>query len=61
MAAVATPGLIDAQTVVGVSGRLNVPADQDQDEPSDPNQADARILDSFYPDEPLLAFALRQA
>jgi imidazolonepropionase-like amidohydrolase len=58
-AAVVTPGLIDAQTVVGVSGRLNVPADQDQDERSDPNQSDARILDSFNPDEPLLEFALR--
>jgi len=58
-AAVVTPGLIDAHTVVGVSGRLNVPADQDQDEKSDPNQADARILDSFNPDEVLLEFALR--
>jgi imidazolonepropionase-like amidohydrolase len=57
-AAVATPGLIDAHTVVGVSGRLNVPADQDHDEKSDPNQADARILDSFNPSEPLLEFAL---
>ena len=57
-AAVVTPGLIDAQTVLGVSGRLNVPADQDQDERSDPNQADARILDSFNPAEPLLEFAL---
>jgi imidazolonepropionase-like amidohydrolase len=43
---------------VGVSGRLNIPADQDQDEHSDPNQADARILDSFNPEEPLLEFAL---
>ena len=59
VAAVVTPGLIDAHTVVGVSGRLNVPADQDQDEKSDPNQADARILDSFNPREPLLEFALR--
>ena len=58
-AAVVTPGLIDAHTVVGVSGRLNVPADQDQDEKSDPNQADARILDSFNPNEVLLEFALR--
>ncbi|MDR3637298.1 MAG: amidohydrolase family protein [Isosphaeraceae bacterium] len=58
VAAVATPGLIDAHTVVGVSGRLNVPADQDHDEKSDPNQADVRILDSFNPSEPLLEFAL---
>lgn len=58
-AAVVTPGLIDAHTVVGVSGLFNVPADQDQDEMSDPNQADARILDSFNPAEPLLEFALQ--
>ncbi len=58
-AAVVTPGLIDTHTVVGVSGRLNISADQDQDEKSDPNQADARILDSFNPAEPLLEFALR--
>jgi imidazolonepropionase-like amidohydrolase len=59
-AAVVTPGLIDAHTVVGVSGRLNIPADQDHDEKTDPNQADARILDSFNPEEPLLWFALSQ-
>jgi imidazolonepropionase-like amidohydrolase len=58
-AAVVTPGLIDTHTVLGVSGRLNIPADQDQDERSDPNQADVRILDSFNPAEPLLEFALR--
>jgi imidazolonepropionase-like amidohydrolase len=57
-AAVVTPGLIDAHTVVGVSGFYNNPADQDQDEMSDPNQADARVLDSFNPNEPLLRFAL---
>jgi len=57
--AVVTPGLIDTHTVVGVSGLYNVPADQDQDEMSDPNQADARILDSFNPGEPLLEFALQ--
>jgi imidazolonepropionase-like amidohydrolase len=53
-----TPGLIDAHTVVGVAGLFNVAADQDQDETSDPNQADLRILDSFNPEEPLLQFAL---
>ncbi len=51
-----TPGLIDAHSVVGLSGFLNVPADQDHDELSDPNQADVRILDSFNPNEPLLQF-----
>jgi imidazolonepropionase-like amidohydrolase len=55
-AAVVTPGLIDAHTVCGASGKYNIAADQDQDELSDPNQADLRILDSFNPREPLLQF-----
>jgi imidazolonepropionase-like amidohydrolase len=60
-AAVVTPGLIDAQTTVGVAGILNVAkADQDQDELSDPNQADLRVLDSFNPNEPLLEFVREQ-
>jgi imidazolonepropionase-like amidohydrolase len=59
-AAVVTPGLIDAHTVVGLSGELNVEADQDQDETSDPNQADLRVLDSFNPREPLLEFLCRE-
>ena len=58
-AAVVTPGLIDAHSVVGLSGSLNISADQDQDEHSDPNQADLRVLDGFNPNEPLLEF-LRQ-
>ncbi len=59
-AAVVTPGLIDAHTVVGLSGKYNVPADQDQDEVSDPNQADLRVLDSFNPAEALLQFSREQ-
>jgi imidazolonepropionase-like amidohydrolase len=59
-AAVVTPGLIDAHTVVGISGQLNVPADQDQDEMSDPNQAELRVLDGFNPGEPLLEFLRMQ-
>ena len=58
--AVVTPGLIDAHTVVGLSGRYNIPADQDQDELSDPNQADLRVLDGFNPSEPLLEFLRTQ-
>src|SRR5439155_5893323 len=54
-----TPGLIDAHSVIGLTGALNIPADQDQDEGSDPNQADLRALDGFNPDEPLLEY-LRQ-
>lgn len=60
-AAVITPGLIDAHAVVGLSGALNFPkADQDQDERSDPNQADLRVLDGFNPTEPLLQFVREQ-
>ncbi|MBI3823798.1 MAG: amidohydrolase family protein [Planctomycetes bacterium] len=52
-----TPGLIDAHSVVGLSGALNFKkGDQDQDEMSDPNQADLRVMDSFNPHEPLLQF-----
>jgi imidazolonepropionase-like amidohydrolase len=54
---VVTPGLIDAHSVMGLSGALAFKkADQDQDEMSDPNQADLRVLDSFNPQEPLLQF-----
>jgi imidazolonepropionase-like amidohydrolase len=59
-AQVVTPGLIDAHTVVGLSGATNTPSDQDQDELSDPNQADLRVLDGFNPNEPLLEFLCRQ-
>jgi imidazolonepropionase-like amidohydrolase len=59
VAAAATPGFVDAHTVAGVSGWSNTPADQDQDERSDPNQAEVRVLDGFNPQEPLLEFTLR--
>ncbi len=59
-AAVVTPGLIDAHSVVGLSGALNIMADQDQDEKSDPNQADLRALDGFNPREGLLEFLRSQ-
>src|SRR5205807_342532 len=55
-AAEVTPGLIDSFAVAGLSGAWNIPADQDQDELSDPNQADLRALDGFNPHEPLLEF-----
>jgi imidazolonepropionase-like amidohydrolase len=58
--AVVTPGLIDCHTSVGISGGANVTADQDQDEKSDPNQADLRVLDAFNPDEGLLEFIRRE-
>jgi imidazolonepropionase-like amidohydrolase len=55
-----TPGLIDAHTSVGLSGATNTPSDQDQDEQTDSNQADLRVLDGFNPNEPLLEFLCRQ-
>ncbi|MGB8597315.1 MAG: amidohydrolase family protein [Candidatus Sulfotelmatobacter sp.] len=51
-----TPGLIDAKTTAGISGAYNIPADQDQDEQSEPNTADVRALDSFNPREMLLEY-----
>lgn len=59
-AAEVTPGLIDAQTIVPLDGVLNVAADLDADEKSDPNQADLRVLDAFHPFEPLLAYLLSE-
>ncbi len=46
-AKVVTPGLIDAHTVVGVSGYLNQPHDQDQVERSAPVQPELRAIDSY--------------
>ncbi|MFO0846067.1 MAG: amidohydrolase family protein, partial [Gemmataceae bacterium] len=59
-AAVVTPGLIDAACCVGLTGSTNTAADQDQDEKTDPNQADLRVLDGFNPDEGLLEFVRRE-
>lgn len=55
-AAEVTPGLIDTHTVVGLAGQLNVPADQDQDEMSDANQADLRVIDGYNPNEALVEY-----
>ena len=60
-AAEVTPGLIDPMTCIGLSGAWNIPADQDQAEPSDPNQADLRVLDGFNPAEGLIEFARANA
>jgi imidazolonepropionase-like amidohydrolase len=56
--AVATPGLVDPHTSVGVAGAYNVTADRDEDERSGPSQAALRALDAFNPDEPLLRHLL---
>jgi imidazolonepropionase-like amidohydrolase len=55
-AAVATPGLIDAHTVVGLSGYLNQPHDQDQLEKSAPIQPQLRAIDAYNAREPLVAW-----
>ncbi|MDH3283789.1 MAG: amidohydrolase family protein [Acidobacteriota bacterium] len=46
-AAVVTPGLIDAHTVVGLTGHLNQDHDQDQLERSAPIQPELRAIDAY--------------
>lgn len=53
-AKVVTPGLVDAHTVVGLSGYLNIPQDQDQVEHSAPMQPELRAIDGYNPQEPLI-------
>ncbi|MEO6669626.1 MAG: amidohydrolase family protein [Ferruginibacter sp.] len=53
-AKVVTPGLVDARTLVGLSGSLNIPTDQDQLEKSSPIQPDLRAIDAYNPEEPLV-------
>ncbi len=57
-AAFVTPGLIDAHGSAGLSGAMNVPADQDLEESAAPNQASLRAIDGFNPREPLLRYLL---
>ena len=42
-----TPGLVDARTVIGMSGVLNIAADQDQLEKSSPIQPELRAIDAL--------------
>jgi imidazolonepropionase-like amidohydrolase len=55
-----TPGLIDAHSLVPLTGEYNILADQDQNESSDPLQASVRVLDAFNPAEPMQRFLLSQ-
>lgn len=55
-ARVVTPGLIDAHTVVGLSGFLNQPHDQEQLERSAPVQPELRAIDAFNPRDELVAY-----
>jgi imidazolonepropionase-like amidohydrolase len=52
--AVVTPGLIDAHTVVGLTGFLNQDQDQDQLDGGEPVQPELRAIDSYNPRERLL-------
>ncbi|MCE9629780.1 MAG: amidohydrolase family protein [Planctomycetia bacterium] len=51
---VVTPGLIDAHTVVGLTGFLNQEQDQDQLDPGEPIQPELRAIDSYNPRERLI-------
>jgi imidazolonepropionase-like amidohydrolase len=51
-----TPGLVDARSVVGLSGPLNIAADQDQIEKSAPIQPELRALDAYNPDDKLVEY-----
>jgi imidazolonepropionase-like amidohydrolase len=53
-ARVVTPGLIDAHTVVGLSGLLNQPQDQEQLEKSAPLQPELRAIDAYNNRDPLI-------
>lgn len=53
-ATVATPGLIDAHSVVGLAGYLNQPGDQDQLERSEAMQPELRAIDAYNAREPLI-------
>lgn len=53
-AAVVTPGLIDARSVVGLAGYFNHEHDQDQLERSSPMQPELRAVDSYNTREALI-------
>src|SRR5688572_26354606 len=55
-ARVITPGLIDARSMVGLSGALNTPADQDQLEKSAPVQPELRAIDAYNPEDTLVSY-----
>jgi imidazolonepropionase-like amidohydrolase len=55
-AVVATPGLVDGRSTVGLSGALNQPHDQDQLEASAPLQPELRAIDAYNPREQLVSW-----
>jgi imidazolonepropionase-like amidohydrolase len=55
-AKVVTPGLVDAHSVVGLTGYLNQIQDQDQLDTSAPIQPELRAIDAYDPQERLIAW-----
>ncbi|QXD16420.1 amidohydrolase family protein [Rhodocaloribacter litoris] len=55
-AVVVTPGLIDAHSVVGLAGILNIDHDQDQLDTSDPVQPELRAFDAYNAREELVGW-----
>lgn len=51
---VLTPGLIDARSLVGISGAMNIPTDQDQLDKTGPIQPELRAIDAYNPEELLV-------
>ncbi|MBC7758231.1 MAG: amidohydrolase, partial [Phormidesmis sp. FL-bin-119] len=51
---VLSPGLVDARTLVGISGSLNIPTDQDQLDKTSPIQPELRAIDAYNPEEKLV-------
>lgn len=49
-----TPGLIDARSLIGISGALNIPTDQDQLDKTSPIQPELRAIDAYNPQETLV-------
>lgn len=55
-AAVVTPGLVDARSVVGLAGYLNQAQDQDQLDASGPVQPQLRAIDAYNPNDVLVGW-----
>lgn len=59
-ASVATPGLVDAHSVVGLAGIYNRDDDQNQLETSNPIQPELRAIDAYNAREELVKFVLHK-
>lgn len=56
LCAVATPGLVDVRSTVGLAGLYNVAADQDQFDTSSPVQPHLRAIDAYNPLDRLVSY-----